>query len=40
MITVEQILRELTKFQEYERQGLIPEELKSFKDKSDWVRLH
>ena len=40
MITVEQILRELTKFQEYERQGLIPKELKSFKDKSDWVRLH
>ena len=40
MITVEQILRDLTKFQEYERQGLIPEELKSFKDKSDWVRLH
>ena len=40
MITVEQILRELTKFQEYEKQGLIPKELKSFKERNAWVRLH
>tara|TARA_R100000458_G_C8231549_1_gene213091 strand:+ start:882 stop:1013 length:132 start_codon:yes stop_codon:yes gene_type:complete len=38
MLTVEELLKSLSKFKEYEERGLIPKDLKSFKDQSDWIK--